>query len=268
MPHFGIAHEDERTVLSPTNNILSQSLSDIKVGGGGGQFTGGGGISGSFGRSPSEIGRRGGRTGTRGAGLAGEVVSASREPVAPRGVINPRLALVPERATVVPEVSQELTTTETPGREGVLSVTRGELRPVGEVNIASAGGRGRGITTGITAAPVLGDIDFSSISGLVAGVGSVTEFARNLQKFNRARGITPGGKRRRKVKVSDIQKMIEFQQGRIDEGFVTEEELPEAINRLDILNQFVQGVSGTRSNKDAERTADEERIRKLSRGEL
>lgn len=231
--HFGIAHEeDERFVRPPVDNILSQSVADVKP-------------------------LRTGRTGTRGAGIVGEV--AALPSAQPRGMLA-RIGELPERPregdfiprTVIQDLGLQ------PREEGQPpSVFRPETRVE-----AAAGAEvftpSKGISTTPTA-PVLGKIDFSSIEGLLKGIGTVTDFTRNLQKFNRARGITPGGKRR-KVKISDIQKMIEFQQGRIDEGFVAEEELPEAMNKLDILNQFIQGVTGTRSASDI----DEERIRKLA----
>lgn len=101
------------------------------------------------------------------------------------------------------------------------------------------------------AAPVLGDIDFSSIEGLVKGVGSVAEFTQNLQKFNRSRGISPGGRGRRGIKTSDIQKRIKFLQTQLTEGIVSEEQETGMTDELDILNQFIQSRLGVASVKSA-----------------
>lgn len=112
-------------------------------------------------------------------------------------------------------------------------------------------------------APVLGDIDFTSIEGLVKGVGSVAEFTSNLQKFNRSRGITPGSGKRA-IKTSDIQGRIKFLQERLTKDFtITEEQQEEVTDELDILNQFIQSRLGVKGAKDKSRAADEERISKL-----
>jgi hypothetical protein len=114
-------------------------------------------------------------------------------------------------------------------------------------------------------APVLGDIDFSSIEGLVKGVGSVAEFTQNLQKFNRARGISPGGRGgRQAIKTSDIQGRIKFLQERLTKDFtITEEQQTEVTDELDILNQFIQSRLGVRGARDKSRAEDEKRIRGL-----
>jgi hypothetical protein len=178
-----------------------------------------------------------------GIGLIERIVDA---PTASQSAVNPRLALRPEGP--VGSVTREgdfipRTVIQESGLEPPQN-----LRPGGFTDTeVSAFNKARGITQPepITA-PVLADIDFSSISGLIKGVGSVAEFAQNLQKFNRARGIVPGGKgKKQNVKTSDIQNMIEFKHKRIDEGLITDEtELKRTIDELDILEQYMRGVTG------------------------
>lgn len=255
MAHLGIGveHEDERIDISKTiaPNILSQSLSDVKVGGGGGQFTGGG-ISGSFGRAPSEIGRRGGLLGPQPGGIVSRVEAEFEKPTIPRG------ALAEMGVSRQAEFTRQSRFTSPKSMQ--------ELAAEAEVftpSMSTQPSAARGITPEIVTpqAPVLADIDFTSIEGLIGGFGSVAEFAQNLQKFNRARGITPGGKgKKRSIKPSDILNMIKFQQGRIDEGFVTKDELPGAIDELNILKQYLQSISGISKSKVTERQRDEQTI--------
>lgn len=239
MPHLGIAHEDERDVRLPVDNILSQSVADV---------------------SPL----RTGRTGVRGGGIVSEAVSKFGEPTAPRGVINPRLARLPEQPVTregdfIPRrVTQELGLQ--PREEGQPpSVFRPETRAEAAAR-AEVFTPGRGIAT--PSVPVLGEIDFTSIEGLLKGVGSVADFTRNLQKFNRSRGITPGKGGKQAIKTSDIQNRIKF----LQEQTVGNPELLEDVEfmgNLDILNQFMDSRTGVTAARSAERAADEERIRKL-----
>lgn len=245
MSHLGITHEDEdERITTPTvPNILSQSLSDIPIGGGGGQFTGGG-ISGTFGRPQGSEFRMGGRTGPQPGGVVDILEAEFRKPVPSRGIINPRLALLPERPVITPETTAELVAGAevfTPEISVQPSVTRG-ITP-------------RVATT--PTAPVLGDIDFTSIKSLLKGFGTVSRFVQDLGRFNRARGIVPGGrgKKGRDIKISDIQNRIEFLEEQRIEGLITEEQKEEITDELSILNQFVRsrlGVKATRAARGKE----------------
>ncbi len=239
MPHFGLIHEDENDVQPPVNNILSQSVADVKP-------------------------LRTGRTGTRGAGIVGEV--SALPPVQPRGMLA-RIGELPikprEGEFVSRTVTQNLGLTVTPEQQGEF-IARGDIPSVTPTPTP---------TTGITptpTAPVLGEIDTTTFEGLVKGVGTVADFTRNLQKFNRARGITPGGKGgKRRIKTSDIQSRIKFLQTQLNEGLTTEEQEAGVTDELDILNQFIQSRLGvgatraTRAREDEQRRLDLEAIRAL-----
>lgn len=274
MPHFGIAHEDEailrerrerflqgieettptitrpeslesvRDVRPPVDNILSQSLANV---------------------SPL----RTGRTGVRGGGIVSEV--AALPSAQPRGMLARigELPVEPREGEFVPRrVTRELGLQPREERQ-----PPSVFRPEARVGAAAAGAEVfTPSTTGITppaTAPVLGKIDFTSIEGLLKGVGSVAEFTRNLQKFNRSRGITPGKKGGQAIKTSDIQNRIKFLQTQLNEGIVTEEQEASVTDELDILNQFIQGRLGvgatraTRAREEEQRRLDLEAIRAL-----
>lgn len=103
-------------------------------------------------------------------------------------------------------------------------------------------------------APVLDDIDFGSLSGLIKGFGSVAKFTSALQKFNRGRGISPGGKRA--PKLGDIRKKIEALRVQLLENPIgkgsTEEEIlknKDILDQITILDQMEQeglGIGGIR----------------------
>lgn len=237
MPHLGIEHEDERRFISQLGPRIQPSAS-IALRRGIGQETP---VSALQFQSLGELGDQG---------------------------ISPEDNILSQS---VADVAKPSITIQPQGISPVGSTMRG----IGEPSIMPRPGAVAPVTTGITPtevvptqAPVLGDIDFSSIEGLLKGVSSVTDFTRNLQKFNRARGITPG-KKGRAIKTSDIQNRIKFLQERLNEGFITEEEEPAITDELDILNQFIQSRLGTtsirtaRAKKEEQRRLDLEAIRAL-----
>lgn len=241
MPHLGIVHEDEKDVRPPVNNILSQSVADVKAGGDSRTFI------------------MGGRTGPQPGGIISEI--SALPPTKPRGILARigELPVEPREGEFIPRtVAQNLGLTPPPPEQRGQFIAREDIPSVATPTPTA------GITPTITA-PVLGEIDFSSISGLLKGVKTVTEFTRNLQKFNRARGISPG--KRKVIKTSDIQKRITFLQEQLNEGLVPEEQETGITDELDILNQFIQsrlGVGATRASRareDEQRRLDIEAIR-------
>lgn len=246
MPHLGIAHKDERDVLtarplSPVNNILSQSVANVAP-----RSSRGLGFLSEAQRFQGDPSIQAGAT-TLGRGIDG---GGFRQPSETLETFRAS-ADIQREGRGAGDIIATPATTATPTTTPIITPTP---------------------TAGITpapAAPVLGDIDVTTFEGLVKGVGTVAEFTRNLQKFNRARGITPGGKgKKRTIKTSDIQNRIKFLQTQLNEGIVTEEQEASVTDELDILNQFIQGRLGVSTARNADKAADEERIRKLIRGEL
>lgn len=299
--HLGIAHEEETDTrfaqdiqkfnkargLGSGDNILSQSLSDIKI-------NRGTSLSARGGQLGSLQPREGGfipRTVTQNLGLDGEQkLGGEQEGFRMGGIRDVRqvgsstLTVLPEQLgkvlrfpkggvgppSLVPKTgppqpifrlgtSREPTSKPIFNKEGVQIGLRGITPAQQEAPTSSAS---------TPTAPVLGEIDTTTFEGLVKGVGTVADFTRNLQKFNRARGIVPGGKgKKKRIKTSDIQNRIKFLQSQLNEGIVTEEQEAGVTDELDILNQFIQSRLGvgatraTRAKEDEQRRLDLEAIR-------
>ncbi len=226
MPHFGIAHKDEKQRELTSRFTLQPTL--------------------PIDRGPFAIGEETKLRRERFPESGGITPTTTRpEPLGPIRGLDQNI-LASSVADVARKAPEEIRTANQAIRERIIPSVRERARLAEEAEVftPSRDSTERGIA-GPAQAPILADIDFSSIEGLIKGVGSVAEFTQNLQKFNRSRGITPGGKgKKRGIKPSDIQNRIKFLQSRIDEGFATETEETGIIDELDILNQYMQSVLG------------------------
>ena len=231
--HLGIAHEEETDVRPPVNNILSQSVADVKP-------------------------LRTGRTGTRGGGIVSEV--AALPPSQPRGMLARlgELPISPREGGFIPRtVIQNLGLQ--PREEGQPhSVFRPETRveAAAGAEIFKPSMSSRGISPQ--------DIDTSTLGGLF-------NLLQSLQKTTK-RGITPKGQGRVKLsdinsRMKFIQERLELfpsERSITDEERIERDSLTEQMSVLDQIAQNLTGTAGVRKSKAEDDAADEARILKLT----